>query len=214
MTGFGGYTVGIDNFGDTNFYDIGLNKEESILGLSMMLQLLEPSAFYNNEGDIYKSFLNSKANLMIAPAKLVNSLSESYDNLGYQAIPNFKEDVLPYTYMKIDTYQLTKYSQNKDLAKEYFRFLLSVDVATARYEYNRSIAPVDYEVPISQDEYYTVVKKQLHRSLPLPNQSEFNYLYLPYKEAAKEFVSMPDQIQSILDTAVRQIDDQIESILK
>lgn len=214
VTGFGGYTVGIDNFGDTNFYDIGLNKEESILGLSMMLQLLEPSAFYNNEGDIYKSFLNSKANLMIAPAKLVNSLSESYDNLGYQAIPNFKEDVLPYTYMKIDTYQLTKYSQNKDLAKEYFRFLLSVDVATARYEYNRSIAPVDYEVPISQDEYYTVVKKQLHRSLPLPNQSEFNYLYLPYKEAAKEFVSMPDQIQSILDTAVRQIDDQIESILK
>ena len=214
VTGFGGYTVGIDNFGDTNFYDIGLNKEESILGLSMMLQLLEPSAFYNNEGDIYESFLNSKANLMIAPAKLVNSLSESYDNLGYQAIPNFKEDVLPYTYMKIDTYQLTKYSQNKDLAKEYFRFLLSVDVATARYEYNRSIAPVDYEVPISQDEYYTVVKKQLHRSLPLPNQSEFNYLYLPYKEAAKEFVSMPDQIQSILDTAVRQIDDQIESILK
>lgn len=210
VTGFGGYTVGIDNFGDTNFYNIGLNKQESILGLSTMLQLLDKNLFYDDEGDLYQSFINGESNLMVASSKLVNSLSEAYPHLGYQAIPNFREDVLPYTYMRIDTYQLTEDSDNKELAKEYFKFLLSVDIATARYEYNQSIAPIDYKVPISQDQYYNVVKKQLHRSLPLPNQSEFNYLYLPYKEAAKKFVVMPDQIESILETAVHQIDNQIE----
>lgn len=214
VTGFGGYTVGINNFGDTNFYDIGLNKEESILGLSKMLQLLNKDNIYLNEGDIYKSFVNYKSDLMIAPSNLINSLIEVYTDLGYQAIPNFIDEVLPYTYMKIDTYQLTKYSENKELAIEYLKFLLTDEVATARYEKNRSIAPVDYEVPISQDEYYSVVKKQLHRSYPLPNQVEFNYLYLPYQSAAKKFVTMPDQIQSILDTTVREINEQIENVLK
>lgn len=214
VTGFGGYTVGINNFGDTNFYDIGLNKEESILGLSKMLQLLNKDNINSNEGEIYKSFVHYKSDLMIAPSNLINSLTEVYPDLGYQAIPNFIDEVLPYTYMKIDTYQLTKYSENKELAIEYLKFLLTDEVAAARYEKNRSIAPVDYDVPISQDEYYSVVKKQLHRSYPLPNQVEFNYLYLPYQEAAKKFVTMSDQIQSILDTTVREINEQIENVLK
>jgi len=214
VTGFGGYTVGINNFGDTNFYDIGLNKEESILGLSKMLQLLNKDNINSNEGEIYKSFVHYKSDLMIAPSNLINSLTEVYPDLGYQAIPNFIDEVLPYTYMKIDTYQLTKYSENKELAIEYLKFLLTDEVAAARYEKNRSIAPVDYDVPISQDEYYSVVKKQLHRSYPLPNQVEFNYLYLPYQEAAKKFVMMSDQIQSILDTTVREINEQIENVLK
>ena len=214
VTGFGGYTVGINNFGDTNFYDIGLNKEESILGLSKMLQLLNKDNINSNEGEIYKSFVNYKSDLMIAPSNLINSLTEVYTDLGYQAIPNFIDEVLPYTYMKIDTYQLTKYSENKELAIEYLKFLLTDEVAAVRYEKNRSIAPVDYDVPISQDEYYSVVKKQLHRSYPLPNQVEFNYLYLPYQEAAKKFVTMPEQIQSILDTTVREINEQIENVLK
>lgn len=214
VTGFGGYTVGINNFGDTNFYDIGLNKEESILGLSKMLQLLNKDNINSNEGEIYKSFVNYKSDLMIAPSNLINSLTEVYTDLGYQAIPNFIDEVLPYTYMKIDTYQLTKYSENKELAIEYLKFLLTDEVAAVRYEKNRSIAPVDYDVPISQDEYYSVVKKQLHRSYPLPNQVEFNYLYLPYQEASKKFVTMPEQIQSILDTTVREINEQIENVLK
>lgn len=214
VTGFGGYTIGINNFGDTNFYDIGLNKEESILGLSKMLQLLNKDNINSNEGEIYKSFVNYKSDLMIAPSNLINSLIEGYTDLGYQAIPNFIDEVLPYTYMKIDTYQLTKYSENKELAIEYLKFLLTDEVAAVRYEKNRSIAPVDYDVPISQDEYYSVVKKQLHRSYPLPNQVEFNYLYLPYQAAAKKVVTMPDQIQSILDTTVREINEQIENVLK
>ena len=32
ITGFGGYTVGIDNFGDTNFYDIGLTRKNRYKG--------------------------------------------------------------------------------------------------------------------------------------------------------------------------------------
>ncbi len=214
VTGFGGYTVGINNFGDTNFYDIGLNKEESVIGLATMLQLLNKDNLYSNEGDVYKSFINYKSDLMIAPSTFVTSLSGIYSDLGYQAIPNFIEDVLPYTYMRIDTYQLTKYCENKQLAIEYLKFLLTDEVAAARYEQNRSIAPVDYEVPISQDEYYSVVKKQLHRAYPLPNQVEFNYLYLPYQSAAKKLVTMPDQIQSVLDATVREINEQIENVLK
>ncbi|MGL4374700.1 MAG: sugar ABC transporter substrate-binding protein [Turicibacter sp.] len=214
LTGYGGYTVGINNFGDTNFYDIGLNREESIAGFLKMIQMLNKNIAYVREGDIYKAFIDKKADLLIAPASLFSSLTDVYPNLGYQAIPNFVEEILPYTYMKMGTYQLTSGSGNKELAQEYLKFLISDEVASARYELTKAIAPVDYEVPIAQDEYYTVVKKQLHRSLPLPNQSEFNYVYLPYKAAASKFVNMPDQLQSILNDAVKEIDSVLEGLLK
>lgn len=214
VTGFGGYTVGIDNFGDMNFYDIGLNKEESIQGLTAMLHLLDKTVLYNDEFDVYQSFINQTADLMIAPASLLPSLETIYPNLGYQAIPSFADDILPYTYMKIDTYQVTSLSRDKELAIEYLKFLLTDELAAARYEMNGAIAPVDYENLISQDAYYTVVKKQLHRSVPLPNQVEFSYVYLPFQKAAQQFLMMPDQIQVIMDEAVRRIDDELESIMQ
>ena len=214
ITGFGGYTVGVDNFGDTNFYDIGLNKEESVQGLTTMLHLLDKTLLYDDEFDVYQSFINQEANLMIAPSSLISSLEAVYPNLGYQAIPNFIEDILPYTYMKIDTYQITNLSKNKELAIEYLKFLLTEEVAALRYEKNRSIAPVDYENVISQDSYYRVVKKQLHRSVPLPNQVEFSYLYKPFEEAATTFLLLPDQIQSIMDDAVNKINEELENVIQ
>ena len=214
VTGFGGYTVGINNFGDTNFYDIGLNKEESIQGLTAMLHLLDKKLLYNDEFDVYQSFINHITDLMIAPASLIPSLETVYPNLGYQAIPNFVEEILPYTYMRIDTYQVTRLSQDKELAIEYLKFLLTDEVAAARYEMNRAIAPVDYENLISQDAYYTVIKKQLHRSVPLPNQVEFSYVYLPFQQAAQQFLMMPDRIQSIMDEAVGCINDELESVIQ
>ena len=214
ITGFGGYTIGVDNFGDTHFYDIGINKEESVQGLSTMLGLLNKTVIYDDEFDIYQSFINKEANLMIAPASLITLLEQVYPSLGYQAIPNFKDDLLPYTYMKIDTYQVTKLSKNKELAIEYLRFLLTEDVAALRYEKNQSIAPVDYENIISQDAYYGVVKKQLHRSVPLPNQAEFSYLYRPFAEAATHFLVVPNQIQKIMDDTVNQINEELENIMK
>ena len=47
--------------------------------------------------NLYQSFINGESNLMVASSKLVNSLIEAYPHLGYQAIPNFRESVLPYT---------------------------------------------------------------------------------------------------------------------
>ena len=214
VTGFEGYTVGIDNFGDTNFYDIGLNKEESIKGLTSMLHLLDKTLLYSDEFDVYQSFINQTTDLMIAPASLITSLEEVYPNLGYQAIPSFVEEILPYTYMKIDTYQVTRLSKKQELAIEYLKFLLTDEIAAARYEVNRAVAPVDYENVISQDPYYTVVKKQLHRSVPLPNQVEFSYVYLPFQKAAQQILLMPDQIQSIMDEAVDEINDQLESVIQ
>lgn len=214
ITGFGGYTVGTDNFSDTNFYDIGLNKEESIQGLITMLHLIDKTLFYSDEFDVYQAFINQTSDLMIAPASLISSLETVYPNLGYQAIPNFVEETLPYTYMKIDTYQVTQLSENKRLAIEYLKFLLTPEVAKARYEMNKSIAPVDYENVISQDDYYTVVKKQLHRSVPLPNQVEFSYVYSPFQQAAREFLKNPNQIQSIMDDAVDKINKEIELIIQ
>ncbi|HAX74004.1 MAG TPA: ABC transporter substrate-binding protein [Firmicutes bacterium] len=214
ITGFGGYIVGMNNFGDTNFFDIGLNREETIEGFLKMIQLLNKETAYTKEGDIYRAFIDNKSDFLIAPAYMVESLSQVYSNLGYQSIPNFVEEILPYTYMTIGTYQLTTKSQHKELAKEYLKFLISDEVATERYEQTKAIAPVDYEVPISQDTYYTVVKKQLHRAVPLPNQSEFNYLFLSYKEAATKFMTMPDQLQSIMNDVVKEIDKQLEAVLK
>ena len=79
---------------------------------------------------------------------------------------------------------------------------------------NQSIAPVDYENIISQDAYYGVVKKQLHRSVPLPNQAEFSYLYRPFAEAATHFLVVPNQIQKIMDDTVNQINEELENIMK
>ena len=213
ITGFGGDIVGTNNFGDTNFFDIRLNSEESVKGFTAMIQLLNSNVLYSKEGDIYETFITKKADLLIAPASIATSLSEYYPNLGYQEIPNFVEDVLPYTYMTMDTYQICSYSEQKDLAKEYLKFLVSDTVAVARYTNYRAVAPLDYEEPITKDEYYTLVKKQLHRSMPVPNQTEFTQLYIPYQKAVKQAISLPDQIQILLDNAVLEIDNALEKYL-
>lgn len=214
VTGFGGYTVGVDNFGDTNFYDIGLNNEDSIRGIAAMFYLLDKSLVYQTEFEVYRSFINQSSDLLIAPASLVSSLLEVYPNLGYQAIPNFVEDILPYTYTKIDTYQITQSSKNQELAAKYLNYLLTEEVAKVRYDLTKGIAPVDYATVISQEEYYNVVKKQLHRSIPLPNQVEFSFVYLPFQRASQQMLRLPYQIETIMNETVDCINSELEKVIK
>ena len=131
----------------------------------------------------------------------------------FEAIPNFIDDVLPYTYTKIDTYQITSYGKNKEMAIEYLKYLLTEDAAKLRYEVTGAIAPVDYENIISQDEYYSVVKKQLHRSIPLPNQIEFSYIYTPFQKAAQQMLRVPYQIKTIMDETTECINQELEKVI-
>ena len=50
--------------------------------------------------------------------------------------------------------------------------------------------------------------------MPLPNQVEFSYVYLPFQQAAQQFLMMPDRIQSIMDEAVGCINDELESVIQ
>ena len=67
VTGFGGYIIGNDNFGDTNFYDIGLNKEESILGLSTMLPRFNPLDLRSRETNKTCATISPAERLRINP---------------------------------------------------------------------------------------------------------------------------------------------------
>jgi len=214
VTGFGGYMVGLDNFGDINFYDIGLNTEASIEGLKLMVEILDSSIIGRTEASIYEAFVHGNANVLIASAAILESLQEAMPHVGFQSIPNFTMNNIPYTYMRLDTYQLTKDVSNEALATQYLHFLLSDRVATARYQLNRSIAPINHENINTLDPFYSVIRTQLHRSLPLPNQVEFNYLYNPYRQAANRFVENPDQMEEILDEAVREIDNKLTNLLR
>ena len=205
ITGFGGYTIGLNNFENINFYDIGLNKPEAIAGLEHMIKLLDQSLIREPEADIYQAFINGSANILIAPSSMLRSLQEASGHVGFQAIPNFVSNEVPSTYMRIGTYQLTSDVKNRELALSYLRFLLSEEVSTARYEEYQAIAPINYDTIISAEAYHLGVKMQMHRSIPLPNQIEFNDLYKLYHQAANDFVTNPEYIQEILDHAVTEI---------
>ena len=43
---------------------------------------------------------------------------------------------------------------------------------------------------------------------------EFSYVYLPFQQAAQQFLMMPDRIQSIMDEAVGCINDELESVIQ
>ncbi len=214
VTGFGGAIVGSNKFDDTNFYDIRLNSEESILGFKAMIKLLGVDAMYDEEGELYEQFIQERADLMIAPASLAQSLQNNHQHLGYQEIPQFVDDQMPTTYMMMDTYQITSLSEQDELAQQYLKFLISEPVMIARYDEYEAITPLDQSLSGIEDDYYDVVKKQLHRAEPTPNQTEFNQLFLPYQKAVKEFVILPDQIQLMLDQAVKEIDKALEPYLE
>ena len=214
ITGFGGYAVGLNNFGDINFYDIGLNKEKSVQGIEHMARLLDERVIGGTELDIYQAFIEGSSNILIAPSAIFESLRQEMPTVGFQAIPNFISNEIPYTYMRIKTYQLTKHVKNEELAIEYLKFLMSDEVATARNFIYGAVAPINYDTIISQDPYHLVVKMQLHRSIPLPNQAEFNYLYLPFNQASRQLVRNLEDAQEILNQAVREIDNHINTLRK
>ncbi len=116
--------------------------------------------------------------------------------------------------MMMDTYQITSLSEQDELSQQYLKFLISEPVMIARYDDYEAITPLDQSLSGIEDDYYDVVKKQLHRAEPTPNQTEFNQLFLPYQKAVKEFVILPDQIQLMLDQAVKEIDKALEPYLE
>lgn len=202
IRGFGGYIVGLDNFGNINFLDIGLHQEASVMGIQHMVNLLDEGLISDQETNIYEAFIFGDANLLVAPMTALDFLQRMMPHVGYQAIPNFLSNEIPYTYMQMDTYQLTSGTTNRELAIQYLRFLASDEVATIRYELTRAIAPIDHQAPISQDLYYTVVKRQLHRAFPVPDKEQFNYLYRPFEQAINQIVEHSEEIQFILEEAV------------
>ena len=205
ITGLGGYVVGFDNFGDLNFYDIGLNSQPASEGLSLMAKILNPEIVGGDDLAIFQSFIDGSSNILIAPSRHLASLREAMPDVGVQNLPNFVENIIPYTYMKMDTYQLTAQSRHHALGIEYLRFLLSEDIVAQRYHLTGALTPLNTDRTPDATEHYDVLRRQLHRSQPLPNQVEFTYLYAPYRSAADRIVQRPQRILATMDELLDEI---------
>lgn len=201
MTGFGGNAVGFDNFGDINFYAIGLNSEPSVAGIRFMVDLLDPAIKGETDYEVLASFVNGASDLLIGPAHWLASLEAVLPDVGVMAIPKMHADYMPLTYMNLSTYQLVAGSPNMELATSYMRFLMSDRVLGAR------LAPIPvYRDFHGADPVFGALQTQLQRALPVPNQLEFNYLYGAYQKSAVGFVSSPQEISRILNEAVQELD--------
>jgi len=209
MTGFGGNAVGFDNFGDINFYDIGLNSEASALGLRFMVDILDPGIVGQTDFELFESFLSGASDVLIAPAHLLATLEEAMPDVGFQPLPTMLEGYVPRTYMNLSTYQLVADSAQLELARSYLRFLMSDEVLAAR----GAALPI-YRHLNPGDPFYGAMKLQLGQALPVPNQLEFSYLYGAYQQAATRFIRAPQDMARILNEVVMDIDRELDYILR
>ncbi|XID92700.1 extracellular solute-binding protein [Paenibacillaceae bacterium WGS1546] len=214
LGGSGGY-IFKDNAGVFDIDDIGLNKEGTVKGASLI-----QSWFANGympkgiNGDIVGGlFTEGKVAAVInGPWAITDYKKALGDDLAVAPLPTLADGAHPTSFIGVKGWMLSKFSKHAEWATDFAAFLTNEENALEYFKQTGEVPPVKEVLNnpvLTDDPLVSGFSGQVQYGQPFPTVPELDHVWDPMANALK-FITDGKDVQASLDDAVQLIDDKMK----
>lgn len=220
LSGYGGYIFGQDDNGDYDSSDIGLNNEGAVEGAELIQKFytekLFPSGIIGEQGiQVLDSlFSEGKAAAVISGPWNVEPFMDAGINFGVTKLPELPNGENMSSFNNVKSYNVSSYSENKELAEELVKFLANEENSKTRYEITKEVPAIESladDPVVTESEVAEAVAEQSMYSELMPGIPEMNSVWDPADAALETLATGKSQPEEALEQAVETIKGQIEA---
>ncbi|KUP09052.1 cyclodextrin-binding protein [Bacillus coahuilensis m2-6] len=217
--GFGGYVFeNVDGALDASA--LGLNNEGAVEGISYIQKWYEEGLFPSgivgeNGGSAMDGLFNEGkvAAVMNGPWSF-QSYKDAGIDIGMAALPTLPNGEHMQTFMGVKGWHVSGYSENQEWATKFVEFITSDENSLYRFEQTQEVptnlALID-DPTIAENEGAKAVAEQSQHATPMPNIPEMGEVWGPMADALQTVVTGKAAPQEAADTAVDQIQQNIQA---
>jgi Maltose-binding periplasmic proteins/domains len=214
LGGEGGY-IFKDNGGKYDINDIGLNKEGTVKGASLI------QSWFNNgylpkgvNGDIVGGlFTQGKVGAVINGPWAINDYKKALgDDLAVAPIPTLEGGAHPTSFIGVKGWMLSKFSKSPEWAADFAAFLTNEENALEYFQKTGEVPPVINVLNnpvLTGDPLVSGFSQQIQYGQPFPTVPELDHVWDPMANALK-FITEGKDVQASLDDAVKLINDKMK----
>lgn len=220
LGGYGGYVFGLDDQGNYDPTDIGLDTEGAIEGAEQIQRFygegLFPSGIIGEQGiNVLDSlFTEGKAAAVISGPWNLEPYARAGINYGVVKLPELDNGLNMSSFMGVKSYNVSSYSKNAELAEEFVKFIANEENSRTRYERTKEVPAVQVlaEDPVvTESDAAKAVAEQSQFSELTPNIPEMNEVWTPTDAALQTIATGNASPRDALTQAVETIRGQIEA---
>lgn len=218
--GYGAYIFGENADGTYDFDDIGLNNEGAIEAAEIVQKFYQdgiiPQGVIGENGisALDSLFTEGKAAAVISGAWNFGPYEAAGIDYGVTILPQLDNGKQMGSFLTTKCYNVSSYSENKELAQEFLEYISEFDQAKERFEVMQEIPPLKelLEDPIIKDnEKARAISEQSQIAFSYPTVPEMNEVWLPMDAAFQTIATGKAEPKDALDDAVKIIKTQIET---
>ena len=218
--GFGAYTFGKNDDDTYNIDDIGLDNPGAVEAAEFIKQfrtegLIPKGINYDNMQGL---FGEGKVGAIIDGSWAINNYKDASidnDKIGVATMPKLPNGEYPEPFVGVKGYYLSKFSENKEAAVEFIKFLTNAENSMAHYQNSNIIVP--HEEVINSDEfqnnqYLTPFVKQAERGSPMPSVPEIMQVWDPMANAITFTLQGKAPPKQVMPMVVQNIEEGIRQM--
>jgi arabinogalactan oligomer / maltooligosaccharide transport system substrate-binding protein len=214
------YIFGENGEGQWNHDDIGLNNEGAIEAGEITGKFYQDGVFpqgiigENGITVLDSLFTEGKAAAVISGAWNFRPYEDAGINYGVTLLPKLDSGEQMGSFLTTKSYNVSSYSENRELAQEFLEYISEFDQAKERFEATQEIPPLKalLEDPIiTGNEKATAIAEQSKVAFNYPNVPEMNEVWDPMDSAYQLIATGEENPKGALDGAVKTIKTQIET---
>ncbi|WP_457786437.1 sugar ABC transporter substrate-binding protein [Geobacillus sp. Geo 8.1] len=213
FAGYGGYVFKNEN-GKYDTSDIGLANDGAVKGAELVQSWFKKGYIPKEiTGDIMNG-LFTKGNVAVAitgPWNIASYKEALGDKLATAPLPVLDNGEHPKSFVGVKTWMLSAYSQNKEWAVDFMKFVTNEENSLHYYEVAGEM-PANQKAltneKITNDPLIAGFAEQIQYGEPMPNVPEMSQVWEPMGNAL-QFIAKGDNPKAVLGEAVKTIQDKI-----
>ncbi len=188
LQGFGGYVFGQNADGSYDIEDLGLNTEGGIRGVKYLRRFKTENLIPKGAGDTVNSlFMEGSCGAVINGPWVISDYQEAGIDFGVVPLPKLPNDRRPQTFIGVKGYYVSTFSEHKQAAADFIKFLTDAKRSMDHYKSNNIIVPhkkVARSSQMKNDPLLNGFLKQARSSgAPMPNNPEMSQVWNPAANA-------------------------------
>ncbi len=130
------------------------------------------------------------------------------ENLGFAPFPTINGEASA-TFVGVKSWMVSYYSESKDWAKDLALFMTNEDNLAHYFDVAGELPPNTEVLNNLDDPIYAAFAEQIEYGVPMPSTPQMAQVWAPMNDAL-QFLAEGEEVESVLDEAVEQIQMNIE----
>ncbi len=213
MTALGGYVFGFDEVEGWNPYDVGLNNEGAVEGLSRLNELYaDGSVPYVDFDTMEGLFVGGELGMMVTGPWVFPALDDADIDYGVAQIPHMNDNP-PQPFVGVQGIMISSFTENPILAQTLVTELMADEDIMYRFYELEPRPPVHKAAAedAADDPHTAGILESAADGTPMPAIPEMSAVWGAWEDALDLILTQEQDVGPALDDAVELIEEEVQN---